>query len=66
MRREMGMSKGGYELYGTLKPENHPDGTAISIRVFSLEGELLDDRKFVCQDTTVLQFGRVKPGNRPR
>ena len=61
MRREMGMFKEEmHELYGTLKPEDHPDGTAINLRVFSLEGELLDDRKFVCRDTTILQFGPIQ------
>lgn len=61
MRREVGMFKEEmHDLYGTLKPENHPDGTAINLRVFNLEGELLDDRKFVCRDTTILQFGPIQ------
>ena len=61
MRREMGMFKEEmHDLYGTLQPERHPDGTAINLRVFSLEGELLDDRKFVCRDTTILQFGPIQ------
>ena len=61
MRREVGMFKEEmHDLYGTLTPENHPDGTAINLRVFSLEGELLDDRKFVCRDTTIVQFGPIQ------
>ena len=37
MRREMGMFKEEmHDLYGTLEPERHPDGTAINLRVFSL------------------------------
>ncbi len=61
VRREVGMfKKEMHDLYGTMKPENHPDGTAINLRVFSLEGILLDDRKFVCRDTTILQFGPIQ------
>ena len=60
MRREMGMFKEEmHDLYGTLEPERHPDGTAINLRVFSLEGELLDDRTYVCLDTTIIGFGPI-------
>ena len=42
VRREVGMfKKEMHDLYGAMKPENHPDGTAINLRVFSLEGILL-------------------------
>lgn len=61
MRRDLGMFKKElHDLYGTLEPENRPDGTAINLRVFRLEGELLDDRKFVCRDTTIIQFGPIQ------
>lgn len=61
MRRELGMFKEEmHDLYGTLKPEGHPEGTSIYIRVSSLEGELLDERTFVCRDTIILQFGPVE------
>lgn len=61
MRRDAGMFKKQFhDLYGTLEPERHPEGTAINLRVFSLEGELLDDRKFVCRDTTIVQFGPIQ------
>ena len=60
MRREMGMFKEEmHDLYGTLEPERHPDGTAINLRVFSLEGDLLDDRTYVCLDTTIIGFGSI-------
>ena len=60
MRREMGMFKEEmHDLYGTMEPERHPDGTAINLRVFSLEGELLDDRRYVCRDTTIIGFGPI-------
>ena len=61
VRHDVGMFKEEmHDLFGTMKPENHPDGTAINLRVFSLEGELLDDRKFVCRDTTIVQFGPIQ------
>lgn len=61
IRREEGMFKEElHALYGTLEPERHPDGTAIYLRVFNLEGDLLDDRTFVCRDTTIIQFGPIQ------
>ncbi len=60
MRREVGMFKEEmHDLYGTMEPERHPDGTAINLRVFSLDGELLDDRRYVCRDTTIIGFGPI-------
>jgi len=61
MRRDAGMFKEElYDLYGTLEPEGHPEGTSIYIRVSNLDGEVLDERTFVCRDTTILQFGPVE------
>ena len=58
MRREVGMFKEMLpDFYGTLEPERHPEGTVVNLRVFSLEAEPLDDRTFVCRETTLIQFG---------